>query len=69
MNLAGNLFIGAQEVPASTGTMKALNPASAEVGKGHRQYACDVTHSVNAASATESARSPFAAGRGCLSAI
>jgi NADP-dependent aldehyde dehydrogenase len=28
MNLTGNLLIGAQEVPASAGTMKALNPAT-----------------------------------------
>jgi alpha-ketoglutaric semialdehyde dehydrogenase len=28
MNLTGNLLIGAQEVPASAGSMKALNPAT-----------------------------------------
>jgi NADP-dependent aldehyde dehydrogenase len=28
MNLTGNLLIGSQEVPASAGTMKALNPAT-----------------------------------------
>ena len=28
MTLTGNLFIGAQEVPASAGSMKALNPAT-----------------------------------------
>ncbi|ALL71114.1 hypothetical protein K788_0002059 (plasmid) [Paraburkholderia caribensis MBA4] len=28
MTLTGNLFIGAQEVPAGAGSMKALNPAS-----------------------------------------
>ena len=28
MTLTGSLFIGAQEVPASAGSMKALNPAT-----------------------------------------